>query len=249
MNPSLNRTSGSVEEGEEGIASKVQEFISALGRIRKYSRASQSVVSYVMVGLGLMMVWLAYGFNIGIYLDFRFAQIRSSDLFGPNRFLTSSLVYQIEGVLLPALIILFTILYIVRKTASTTSQQDRVILVEDFSGALKTLSELDWDTVYLDIGMAKIGYSVYTALKLLAYWTIGFLLVGALADFLFNIAVNVEASFLYAQLLAILSATVVAAVLLKNRVLDRYLRIASLDALLWELRWFDKASRETEFKA
>lgn len=120
----------------------------------------------------------------------------------------------------------------------------RNTLTEGAPGAIKLLQELNWDNIYNDIRYAKLGFWLYGILKTVAYWLLTFFVSWVAAGYLsniinWNIAPGVIALFSLALVLA----------LSKNDLQKRFDQIGRLDALLWELRWFDNEFRRTDFKA
>jgi len=117
-------------------------------------------------------------------------------------------------------------------------------LDEGTPGAIKLLQETNWEKIFNDIRFAKLGFALYGAVKILAYWLVATFLFVVLSSFMGNI---IHLSFDPISLTVI--PLVLVLVLSVKDLRNRYEQVGRLDSLLWELRWFDSEFRRADFKA
>jgi hypothetical protein len=116
-------------------------------------------------------------------------------------------------------------------------------------GALKILSDLDWQSTFKDIQVSKLGFTLYGFLKVIGYWLLFSALIFAVFGLFVSNEINIPPSLDYYAYFSIVVFVIVLAWSWGD-LSRRFNQAWSLDTLLWELRWFDSEFRraESEFK-
>jgi len=218
---------------EKTVVTKVAELMDTLDQVKKYNALYGSLKSFALIVVSSLVVFLAVGASIG-FLNL------VATLERPQIFL-----YALLLLLIPIGGVAAGVFYIRKKVNSIKAGEWKEELSNGFPSALKILMELDWDKTFDEISFGRVGYAVYTLLKVAAYWVITFFAVGLLGNlvgfFLFQ-----EVGVLSSPLLALFTLLVVY-LLLRKDFSRRYNQIRALDKLLWELRWFSVELRSAEF--
>jgi hypothetical protein len=235
------------------VTTKVEELLLALDQVKKYRALSRLMVDFGIIMLASITLLISSELAVNIY---RLTGGFPCYYAGPGLFTctyllaispVSPLVQLLAGIsqlLIPAAGLLLGIVWVDRKLRSYKGGQWKETLKEGFPGALKVLQSLDWDSVFDDMRVSKIGYSVYFAIKVLGYWMLTFIVL----FFPYALAVSglhAEANF---YILGLVSFVLVL-VLTRRDLQRRYGQVVSLDTLMWELRWFSNEFRSAEFKA
>jgi hypothetical protein len=211
------------------------EFMTALDQVKKYRELASAMADFAIIVVASVAVF--EGLNIIINLL--------------DVFYGYSFVYPGSPGVLPfydAIVLLIGVLigiYLVqRKMNSVKMKQWESTLNEGTPGALKLLQETQWEETFSDIRFAKLGFALYGAVKIMAYWMLAFFFFGILSGFIWN-AFHVSfdpISFAVLPLILVLVLNV-------KDLRYRYEQVGRLDSLLWELRWFDSEFRRADFKA
>lgn len=222
---------------EANIPSRVAELMRTLDQVKRYKELARSLVDFALIMLGAVISILS------VYIGMNFYQA----LAGPLP--TSMINYGVGGIVLSdvqgfsAFVIfaagLFIGIYWIDrrmkdvKVGEWKSKQNDGVL-----GSVKILSELDWPTVFQDIRYSKLGFVLYSILKVIGYWILASILVFFVTEFSFY--------YLHAQMSNYYVATIsmmLVLVLSRKDLQRRYNQSWALDSLLWELRWFDSEFR------
>ncbi len=210
------------------------EFMTALDQVKKYRELASAMADFVIIVVASIAVLEAVNIIINL-LDV---------------FYGYSFVYPGTSVVLPfhSVIILFFgviigVYWVQRKVSSVKMTQWKSILDEGPPGAIKLLQETKWEKIFSDISFAKLGFALYGAVKIIAYWMLAFFLFGVLAGFIGNI---LHLTFDTISLIVI--PLVLVLILSMKDLRNRYEQVGRLDSLLWELRWFDSEFRRADFK-
>ncbi len=218
---------------EEDIQFKMKEFMAVLDQLKRY-RALLALMPDFLIILGLTITgFLAVSVISHIGLVF-ITYTNPSWIPLDN---TVQIIFVLIG-------IFFSIFYVNRKLNSVKGGQWQKTLTEGTPGAIKLLEELDWDNVYRDIRYAKLGFWLYGLLKTAAYWLLVFVVSSFAAGYLENL---LHLGINNLLLLGLFSLALVLSLNTKD-IKRRFDQIGRLDALLWELRWFDYEFRK-DFQA
>ena len=218
---------------EETVVTKVAELLETLDQVKKYNALFHSLKRFALIVVSSIVVFLAVGASFG-FLNLVVTLER------PQIFLFALLL-----LLIPISGVAAGVFYIRKKIGLVQDGAWREELSHGFPSALMILIELDWDKTFDEISFGRVGYTVYTLLKVAAYWVITFFAVGLLGNlvgfFLFH-----EVGLLSSPVLALITLLVVY-LLLRKDFSRRYNQVRALDKLLWELRWFSVELRSAEF--
>jgi hypothetical protein len=220
---------------EENLSSKMTEFMTALDQVKAYRELATAMADFVIIIVASVAALLALNIVANL-LDVNYG-------YG---FVTpgSSGWLPLFNFLILFFGVIIGILWIRRKLGSVKIAEWKSTLDEGTPGVIKLLQETNWEKTFNDIRFAKLGFAVYGAVKILAYWLVAFFLFGVLSGFMGNI---IHLSFDPISLLVI--PLVLILVLSMKDLRNRYEQVGRLDSLLWELRWFDSEFRRADFKA
>ena len=222
---------------EENLTGKMTEFMTVLDQVKAYRKLGSAMADFVIIVVASVVTLEAvniivnlldvfYGYNIG-YLGISFVL--------PSY----SAIILFFGVIAG-------ILWIRRKLSLVKTMQGKwkSTLDEGTPGALKLLQETNWEKTFNDIRFAKLGFGLYGAVKIIAWWTVAFFFFGVLSGIIQN---TLHLSFDPISMVVIPLVLVLALSMKDLRY--RYEQVGRLDSLLWELRWFDNDFRRADFKA
>jgi hypothetical protein len=219
---------------ENALSSKMREFMTVLDQVKRYRAMLSSLTDFAII--------LAITFVSVMFLVL-FAPLTS--VFSVNNFPPNSAVYSILGsITLPIFGLALGIFWVARKVHAVKVGQWKGTLEEGAPGAIKLLQEINWDNVFTQIRYAKLGFGLYGLARTCALWTVAFLVTWYAGGYIISVLhwnLNIAIVILFSLALSLF--------LSKNDLQRKYEQIGRLDALLWELRWFDNEFRRTDFKA
>ncbi|MCW3983899.1 MAG: hypothetical protein NWE96_07870 [Candidatus Bathyarchaeota archaeon] len=204
-----------------------------LDQVKKYNALSASLKKFALIVGGSIIIFFAVAASIG-FINLVIPLDRPHILLGA--FL--SLLIPIGG-------IAAGVFYIRKKVNSIKTGEWKAELSGGFPSAIKILTELDWDKTFDEISSGRVGYAIYSFMKIFAYWIITIFAVGLVGNVVSFLVLR-EAFFGGPPLLWLVSFLVVY-LLLRKDFSRRYRQIRALDNLLWELRWFSVELRRAEF--
>ena len=220
---------------EENLSGKMTEFMTVLDQVKAYRELASAMADFVIIVVASVVALEAVNIIVNL-LDV---------------FYGYSIVYPGTSVVLPfyGIVILFFgvivgVLWVRRKLSSVKIRQWKSTLDEGTPGALKLLQETNWEKTFNDIRFAKLGFAVYGAVKIMAYWI--------LVLFFFGVLLGVIQNTLHLSFDPISFAVIPLVLVLVLSMKDlryRYEQVGRLDSLLWELRWFDNEFRRADFQA
>jgi hypothetical protein len=215
---------------EETLSSKMQELMTTLDHVKRYRAITASLTDFaiIMAATAVAVLFVI----ISIPLANVFVE------YSPN---------WIELVFVAFVIFLFGtafgVYWVGRRVWYVKVGEWRSTFNEGAPGAIKLLQEINWENVFGDIRLAKLGFAVYGIARTLIYCvvaTIAFSFLGVLFKNIFHVNI----SFMVVALFSL----VVVLFLNRKDLSKRYGQIGRLDGLLWELRWFDSEFRRADFK-
>ena len=109
-------------------------------------------------------------------------------------------------------------------------------------GAVKLLSELDWDSMLGAVSTSRVAYLFYAVLKMAGYSVLTFVLLFFVGGLLELWAVLPSGPG-YAAALSV----VLVLIFSKKSLEAGFRRLRSLDLLFWDLRWFYSEFKRAEF--
>lgn len=224
---------------EEEVVEKVAEMMEALDHVKRYRAFSALVQDFAMIILSSVAAMWA----LGLAADFYKVETGLGPMFTPTSvtYVGGQSVLSLLGPIyfvIPIVGLIAGILWVDRGMQRVKTGEWREELKGGFPSAIKLLEGMDWEGVLRDAGISRISYATYLAVKLAAYWALAFLLLFwpySLLTAYMHVVFN-------PYMLAVISLAVVLA--LSWGSLERgYQQLASLDFLIWELRWFSHEFR------
>ena len=223
----------------------------ALDQVSKYRALTKLIVDFAIIMLvsiaGLLTLELGVNFyQVGTSFPCYYSSASSFICVASST--SMSVGYEslaaLSLLLIPAAGLLIGIVWVDRRLKSVKGGAWRESLNEGFPGALKLLQGLNWDSVFEDIRLSRIGYAVYFMIKITGYWIFAFIVL------VFPYTLGVSALHAYPNLY-LLAFVSLALVLLLNRddLQRKYNQVVSLDTLMWDLRWFSSEFRAAKFEA
>ena len=217
---------------EETVVAKVAELMETLDQVKKYNALTSSLKKFALIVLSSIIIFLVVGGSIG-FLNL------VATLDRPQLFAISALL-----LLIPISGISIGVYFIRKRVNSIKTGTWREELSSGFPSALKILTELNWDETFDEISSGRVGYTLYSIMKVLAYLVITTFMVGLIANiFTFTVLHQGLIGGPISGLIAILFVYL----LLRKDFSRRYSQIRALDHLLWELRWFSVELKRADF--
>ncbi|MGD6809234.1 MAG: hypothetical protein ACQCN3_05995 [Candidatus Bathyarchaeia archaeon] len=229
---------------EQTVVSKVEELMQSLDQVKKYKVLSRLMVDFTVIVLSSIVALLALELTVNVlHLLGAFQGYFENLTTLTTTYLTSTSRNNLFSILIPALGVLSGVAWVDYKLKKVEVNTWKNTIQEGFPGALKLLQDLDWNTVLQDIRTSKIVYALYSIAKVVGNWI--------LSAMILILPFAVVFSFIHTSvnlyLFAVLSLTL-ALTLSRKNLQKKYQQITSLDALLWELRWFNSEFKTAEFQ-
>jgi len=238
-------------ESEAAVSSKVEELMNALDQVKRYRALTGLMVDFAIVFLASVSCLLAVELGVNVYrLGSGFPCYIASPASitctasGVSTNTPLEAIVGLSAVFIPAAGLIIGVYWVDRGLKSVKGGQWKESLKEGFPGALKLLQELKWDAVFEDIRLSKIGYATYFIVKVLGYWMFAIILM----TFPYVLLISELHAYPNLYLLAVVSLALVL-VMTRGDLQRRYKQLASLDALMWDLRWFSSEFRSARFEA
>jgi len=236
---------------EQDVVAKVEELMRSLDQVKRYKAFARLMADFLIIFLTSIAVLFFLEISVNVY---KLISGFPSYFANPNSVFTTYAVNTSGSqvlqyiitlclLLIPAAGLLIGILWVDHKLKQIRLEGWRETLREGFPGALKLLQELNWDSVLEDISLSRLSYTVYFVIKVIGYWALS--LVILFFPYLFAASLIHINSNLYLLLLISLALVLV---LSRKDLQKRYRQVQSLDALMWELRWFQSEFKSAEFK-
>ena len=208
------------------------EFMTTLDQVKKYRQLASAMIDFALIVVASVVILLAVHITVNLL-----------NLYGVSGVSLESWVVAFANVVVVCLGVFVGVVWVGQKMDRVKTQQWKNTLNEGTPGALKLLQNTNWETIFNDIRFAKLGFALYGLIKVAAYWLITISILVVLSSLIGNI---IHLNFDFIALLVI-ALVLVVTVNLKD-IRNRYDQVGRLDALLWELRWFESEFRRTDFK-
>lgn len=217
---------------EEELQTKMREFMIVLDQVKKYKELLRAFPDFLII-IALSIIGILSAQIVG-RLELVFVTYI-------NPFWTGFVSSLIILILLIGVII--GLYWVNRRVKKVKVEQWKKTLKEGAPGAIKLLQVLNWSNIFSDIRYAKLGFWFYSIAKITVFWVITVLGLSILAGWV------VFAFHLNVDFLVVGSFSLVLVLILSIKDLHRrFNQIGDLDALMWELRWFDNEFRRSDFK-
>ena len=218
--------------GEREIEQKVGQLMETMDQVARYNELSRSLKGFAAVVIGSVLG--------GVLLLFISSLLPSSTL------ASVEVLVSVLSLSTPVIGVVGGVVYIRRRVDSVKTGEWQPTLSQGFPGAVRVLSELDWDRVFEEITVGRLSYSLYVLLKVGAYWAVTFLALEVSEGIVFVHILHTSPPidwFVWAAL-----SLLVIAMAFGNDLVRRYKELHLLDLLLWELRWFSIEVGGIEFR-
>jgi hypothetical protein len=232
---------------EKEVVAKVEELMITLDQVKKYKALARLMVDFLVIVLfsfvalfSLELIFNFYYLTGNFQSYFSYPNILS--VVTPSAGAISSDTLPALGIIAVGIIV--GIFWVDRKLKRVKLEEWKSTINEGFAGALKLLQELNWDTVFDDIRISALAYGLYAVIRIICYWVFVMVILG----FPYSVALNLIHTDFNFYLLAFISLPFVF-VFSRKDLQKKYRQISSLDALLWELRWFNSEFKSAEFQA
>jgi len=221
---------------EEILLSKMVEFLTAIDQVKKYRKLASALIDFALIIVASVVVLLTLHLAVNLL-----------NLYGISNVSSNSWSVAFSNILILCIGLLIGVVWVGQKTDTVKTQQWKNTLNEGTPGALKLLQETNWENIFRDIRFAKLGFVLYGIIKVVAYWLIAAFISVILYGF---IMVNIfHFSFDFNFISILIVAFVFVLILSLGDLRNRYEQVGRLDSLLWELRWFEREFRRTDFQA
>jgi len=223
------------------VVAKVRDLMRTLDDVKRYSELAHAIVDFA----GIVLVSLIAGAILVIIqdsLDIVAGPPSNNGLVFPvslNGFPVNPIIGS--GIVLMAILgPVLGILWVARRVGRTKKGEWEDTLKEGVPGAVKLLTETDWDSQLSTINLAKTAYLLYGLIKVLAYSVLLFIVLfiaGSLSGFWFALNTTAIAAV----------SVVVALIFTRKSLAEGFRRLQALDGLFWDLRWFYSEFKRAEF--
>lgn len=233
---------------EQAVVGKVEELMKTLDQVKRYKALARLLVDFLIIVLLSFIVLCTIELSVNLY-HFMHGSTYYYIPINPLVTVPPAVPGPVDTFLafliliIPGTGIIAGIVWVNRKLYKVKQGTWRSTLNEGFAGALKLLQSLDWDAVLDDIRSSKIACALYLITRILSFWALAYLILYYPYAFV-SMAIHTSANFYF------LTFITLSFVLIFNKkdVQKKYRQITSLDALLWELRWFNSEFKSAEFQ-
>ncbi len=218
---------------EDVLTAKMKTLMTTLDDVKKYSALLAALPDFAIVIALSIVGWLF----CSIFSNLGTVFVSYINTFWVPFDNSMEILIVIAGIIIGVFLVH-------RKTKSVRVGQWQNVLNEGAPGAIKLLQEMNWEDNFKNIRYAKLGFWFYGFLKTAAYWLLAVVFYYALLSRILQNAFHINIEFPIFALFAL----ALALALNWSDLRRRYDKVGLLDALLWDLRWFDSEFRRADFK-
>jgi ABC-type glycerol-3-phosphate transport system permease component len=228
---------------EQDVVSKVGEMMQSMDEVKKYRELAYALIDFAGIFVLSIIVAVIIVLIGGVY------EIANGFANGgfPLYFLSPNGAPLPETIgtlisFIPLAGFLVGVIWIGRRVDRVKTGEWKETLDEGVPGAVKLLSETDWDSLLSTVSLSRVSFLFYAIVKVIGYSLfIGFLLT--LGEIFIGGLIAYTFSFVY-----IAFASVALALLINRKSLEKaFKRLRALDLLFWDLRWFYSEFKRAEF--
>jgi hypothetical protein len=229
---------------EQDVVAKVNDLMQTLDDVKRYEELAHAMIDFaaiiVVSVIGVIALTMlqnfadiAYGFPNSIngqaYLLF------DQSIPASPWILLCELSILIGG-------LLFGVVWVDRRVRRTKVGEWKETLNEGVPGAIKLLSNIEWDSLLGTVSLARVAYLFYALIKVAGYFLLTSFILSFVSLF-FGFLSPVTSSYNYLLFISL------AIVLLFTRksLAEGFRKLRSLDLLFWDLRWFASEFKRAEF--
>ena len=224
---------------EKAVVERVGELMGTLDDVRRYREVAYAMVDFLGIVIALTIVVILIAFFQGLYDVIAGFPVNGAILlFGiPESASVSLLVVIIElGGILGGM------LWVSRRLGRLKQGEWRKTLEEGVPGAVKLLSEMDWEEQLSIVDTARVAYLFYAVVKTALYSVLAYLLLLVVPGLLglWFIAPS-------GQYFLVPFSVVLVLIVTKKSLQNGFARLRSLNLLFWDLRGFYSDFKRAEF--
>jgi hypothetical protein len=224
---------------EAEVVEKVSELMRTLDDVKRYRELAYAMVDFLAIMMVSAIAVILLTFSQGVY------DVTSGfPAYGPGLFdgiPTSGFVSLAVAVVVLAGV-LGGILWVDRRVRRTKTGEWAKTMEEGLPGAVKLLSELDWESQLGMVSTSRIAYLFYVLLKIAGYSLLTYivlLFVGGFSGLWYLVPSG--------QYYVIPISVILVLIFSKKSLEAGFNRLRSLDLLFWDLRGFYSEFKRTEF--
>jgi hypothetical protein len=229
---------------EQDVVAKVGDLMQTLDDVKRYEELAYAMIDFaaiiilsVMAVIVLTMVQnfadIAYGFPN--FINGQAYLLLDQSFPASPWILLCELLILVGGLLLG-------VVWVDRRVGRTKVGEWKETLNEGVPGAVKLLSNIEWDSLLGTVSLSRVAYLFYALIKVAGYFLLAtfilsffFLLLG----FLFPVASSLN----YVPFISLVTVLL----LTRKSVAEGFRKLRSLDLLFWDLRWFSSEFKRAEF--
>jgi hypothetical protein len=227
---------------EADVVENVSDLMQALDEVRKYRELAYAMVDFLAILVVSVIASILIIFLQGVY------DITSGfPVYGPGLPLGGIALPSsgLASIVVVAIIlggILTGTLWVDRRVKRIKTGEWKKTIEEGVPGAVKLLSELDWDSLLGTVSISRVAYLFYAMLKIVGYSLLTFVLLFFIGGFL-ELWPGLPSGPEY-----LVPVSVVLVLIFSKKSLEAgFNRLRSLDLLFWDLRGFYSEFKRAEF--
>jgi len=227
---------------EEAVVEKVGGLMAALDDVEKYKELARAMVDFVAIFAASFIAAVLLNIAQGAYdVAYSSTSGTGSTLFGG---MPAGIVTQFGTFLIPLIGILVGTLWVSSRVGRVKGGRWKDTLGEGTPGAVKLLSEMNWDSVLSNVRVSRVAFLLYALVKVAGYTVVTMVL-------LFFLSIFLPVSFFALPSVYLFFISLVIALFFTRKSLTEGLRrLELLDQLFWDLRVFStEFNREKFIKA
>ena len=224
---------------EEAVVEKVGGLMTALDDVERYKELAKAMVDFVGIFTIFLIVAVLLYFAQGFY-DIAFPSATGSGS-TPFGVMPAGVATLLGTFLLPVSGLLFGAIWVKDRVGRVRGGAWKATLGEGTPGALKLLTDLNWDSVLSDVRVSRGAFLLYALIKVAGYTLVMIVLVSFLGFVL-------PVSFLVLPPLYLLFVSLAIVLIITRKSLTEGLRrLELLDQLYWDLRVFSTEFNRAQF--
>jgi uncharacterized membrane protein len=224
---------------ETDVVEKVSELMRTLDDVKRYRELAYAMVDLLAIMVVSAIAVILITFSQGVY-----DVVSGYPAYGIGLFdgIPTSESVSLVVIVVALAGILGGILWVDRRVRRTRTGEWAKTMEEGLPGAVKLLSDMDWESQLGMISTSRTAYLFYALLKVAGYSLLTYivlLFVGGFSGLWYIVPSG--------PYLVIPISVVVVLIFSKKSLEAGFNRLRSLDLLFWDLRWFYSEFKRAEF--
>lgn len=212
---------------ESEVVEKVSELMRALDEVRGYRELAYAMIDFVAIMVVTVIASILIIFFQRLY-----------DVINGPRF-------PLIGASIPFVVLAGFVVgafWVDRKVKRTKTGEWEKTMKEGVPGALKLLSELDWESQLGMVSTSRIAYLFYAVLKIVGYSLLTYILLELFGGFLGLWYWIPSGQYIPGPI-----SVIIVLIFSKKNLEVGFNQLRSMDLLFWDLRWFYSEFKRAEF--